>query len=171
MKSRLVSLVLLAISPLLSTSQSINGTWSLAMDINPDGIITGEGKDDPHSYCKLILSMGSDDSFTGKFVGCQEDRIVTGYFYNNKLVNLIVYSTNPNKRNYYIFSGAMMENGSLKGFYYTEGCLNGDFEATKLSDSPVANSNFTTYEQPDNEETRHSYYEFDSPAAKPTTQL
>ena len=111
-----------------TATNDLNGYWRMKMDINADGAIAGEGTDDPNTACLFNIASTDGNTFVGNSSQCGIDRTMQGSIYGNSLVNAVMYNTNSDDRKYYVFSGKIMPDGTIRGYYYTEGCISGDFQ-------------------------------------------
>jgi LysM repeat protein len=139
----------------------VDGLWKIRMDINVDGTIARDAQDDAYTYCTLQLTSDGEDSFTGNFLGCKEGASINGHIYNDRLFSAVIYTNDPNHRNYYVLSGKITVDGSLKGFYTTEGCVEGDFYAERIQNGAANLADANSYYQTPQSETDNypTYYE------------
>ncbi len=126
--------------------KSLNGGWTVRMDKQIDGELGADAK-----VCKMNI-VQKEDSFSGTFTTGNTGNIVNGYLYDDVLVSAIQFSSDPNNRNYYVFSGRMSADGTIKGTYYNSSGESGDFDwsntGAALVDAPKTKSTAAYYAAP-----------------------
>jgi LysM repeat protein len=114
--------------------KDLAGLWRMKMDINADGVLRGEGNDDPLTACLLKITTKPDGEFDGEFTQCGQEKYIAGNLYNNQLMNAVLYGNEGSK---YVYTGRVTPQGTLKGNYFTPTCLYGEFEWEKVPAEPV----------------------------------
>ena len=117
--------------------KDLAGFWRMKMDINIDGLLRGEGNDDPLTACLLKITPKDNGEFDGEFTQCNQEKYIAGSLYNNRLMNAVVYANEGQK---YVYTGRVTPNGTIKGNYFTPSCLYGEFELEKVLEQPASAS-------------------------------